>query len=303
MRRSTLVAGLVLLLVSTAPAGAKAPDATGWWWQGQQGALSDVGAMPAPPSVPEDGLYVASGPLGEQAMAAVRLALGPGERSQLLVLKVAEVTGTPVLGACATVGPWEPRHNAPYEDRPEVDAERCAPGTVADDGLTVSFEIGSIATASAVDVAIVAGVNEDGSPATFQASFEPPGDDAIPVTAAPAAAPAPRPAASPAATPSATTPAAFRPAPPQPPAAVPVLPDPLATSAGRSSVSFGGPTEQVATRRPARDALTAVGLLGCTLVVGAWFVLDRRQERPPRMLTSFQPAGSDLTLSLGDETR
>src|SRR5256885_14407016 len=56
-------------LVLPSAGGADEPSRQGWWWQGNQGQA----AAPAPPDVPDDGLYVQGGPSADQptALAAI----------------------------------------------------------------------------------------------------------------------------------------------------------------------------------------------------------------------------------------
>ena len=93
--RRVAVAGTALVvaaawLVVTAPPGRAAGAlTTAWWWQGE----ASKGAVPAPPTVPDGGLWVSSNATGPQAVSAIQVPLDPGDSAPVLTLAVHQ--GTP----------------------------------------------------------------------------------------------------------------------------------------------------------------------------------------------------------------
>ena len=142
-------------VVALAP-GAGAVDAvtSAWWWREQPAD----GALPPPPQVPPRGLRVASDASGPSAVAAVRIALPPGETHPVLTLDVAAgATGTAVLNACPVKATWTPVHAGAWSARPEPDCSGgAAVGTTSADGTTVVFDLSSVVPGAdgAIDVVV-----------------------------------------------------------------------------------------------------------------------------------------------------
>ena len=177
IRRLVSFAGLVVgaVLVLGGPAPAAPPDVTGWWWFAQPSG-SPV-PVPAPPYVPEDGLYVASNPTGTEALSAVRFAAAAGTTLRLVI---ADVRGDVRLGACRVTEPWEGAHGGAIAEAPPYDcATGAVPGEVSDDGTAVTFAVGALVDDGVLDVVVVPGLDDAGGTPTFQVAFEPPGDDAL----------------------------------------------------------------------------------------------------------------------------
>jgi hypothetical protein len=195
MRRVLRLAGAVLLASSVAvlvwpmDAGAQTPDARGWWYRPQQ-AGTPV-AIPAPPVVPKDGLYVAQGPNGEHvAMAAVEYAI-PGAGTATLVLKQAPgAVGTVAVTACPLSAGFEPADAGAWADAPAYNCTSAsADGVVAPDG-SITFALTADFVAAGNTAMQAALVPTPGS-APFQVPIEPPADGSFTAAAAPAADAAP----------------------------------------------------------------------------------------------------------------
>jgi hypothetical protein len=148
-----LVVGAAIGAVAP-PAGAVDAVTSGWWWREQPAD----GVLPPPPHVPQRGLRVASDASGPSAVAAVRIALPPGETNPVLTLDVAAgATGTAVLNACPVKATWKPVSGGAWSSRPEPDCVGgVAVGTTSADGTTVVFDLSPVAPSGdgAVDVVV-----------------------------------------------------------------------------------------------------------------------------------------------------
>ena len=107
--------------VVTAPSGRAASDLQTAWWSS---AESSNGAVPAPPTLPDGGLWVSSNPSGTVSLSAVRVTLSPGEGAPTLVLDVHQaVPPTAVqLTAYPTTSSWTPGSAQAWSSKPTFDA-------------------------------------------------------------------------------------------------------------------------------------------------------------------------------------
>jgi hypothetical protein len=176
-----VVAGAVVS--SRGPAQAVQGVESGYWWQGQP----DGAPLPAPPTVPANGLWVSGNQAAPVAIAALRIQLAPGETAPVLTAKInssfppAQVTSAAnadqlVVMACPTNGAWKPAQAGAWSARPQYQCGGAVNGTVSPDGTTISFDLGGVVTDNKVDVALVPGTgaavipNVPGLPAPPQPS-------------------------------------------------------------------------------------------------------------------------------------
>jgi hypothetical protein len=163
----------------TAPAAGVTAVSSGYWWEAESG----VAAAPAPPNVPDGGLYVASSPSGPTAVSAVTFTLAADEGNPQLVLKVHSLDkgDTFAVDAYPTTSTWKAGSAQPWSNRP-VPAAKAAPvhGVVSADATTVTFALTDVTPGSSADIVIVPGAPAPvaaGAPVppapTFDASFEP----------------------------------------------------------------------------------------------------------------------------------
>lgn len=278
-----------LLVGAGTGAGAAAPQAQAWWYIARSSELPI--ATPVPPTVDDDGLYIAAGPNGALAVAALRAQVGDVAGAQI-TLEIADASGEVVIGACRT-SPWFPTQAGNWEDRPDPDCDAgSVAGVVADDASSVTFDVGALVEGGTLDVVLLPGTGEEGTPSNFTASIAPPDDGTLSTSSAPAPIAPPSTVASP--TPA---PAPGAPAPVSPPAQTS---SPSFTPAGGAatvpepetavSVPPAAPIEQAATPRPlARPAATTAGSVsdngrilgvGLALLVAAAYVVLRSREGP-----------------------
>jgi hypothetical protein len=185
MRRVALTAAVFAVAVPSS-AWALAPTSTGWWWRAQTGVVVEV---PAPPQVPEGGLYVEGAPGGPTAVAAVRFTLGEGQAADVLTLRTADEQGgeQAVLLACPPESSWVPASGGSWSTRPEPRCEDTAiPGKRAEDGSAWVFDLALLPSARVVDLVLtpgtVEGRPEGAAGSVFAVAFERPGADALSVT-------------------------------------------------------------------------------------------------------------------------
>ena len=141
----------VTMLPSLPFADAASVDDAGWWDRNNGVPLGGV----APPA--EGVLRVANDPTGPSAVAAIRIALEPGESRPVLVLRVTGPTAPAGAGflACRPKKAWKGDSGGPWGERPLADCEKGrVPGVVAEDGTTVTFGLASLVAGGVVDVVI-----------------------------------------------------------------------------------------------------------------------------------------------------
>lgn len=152
---------LVLCGLLSAPAAlaqaATSPE-TGVWWQ-----LRREGGGIAPPAalvdIPEGGLWLNSGPNGEQAVSALRFDVPRDAVAEGLTLRIHEDNSTPepVMALCPPAEPWQPPDEppGPWEQRAVADCERHATnGVVSEDGETVAFSLLGYGAGEDVDLVL-----------------------------------------------------------------------------------------------------------------------------------------------------
>jgi hypothetical protein len=186
--------GLTLLGVGVGPriAGAVNGVASGVWWRAQ----SNGGTLPAPPTVPANGLWVSSDPSGDQSISAVRFTLDANEVAPKLKLTVARVVGPPntqLVVACPASSAWQPTGAKPGEwsGRPHADCTKeRAVGQLSPDSTTMTFDLTPLAAASAgtstgkIDL-VLAPAPSTTVPPTFDATFQPVTPTSVLVTNSP----------------------------------------------------------------------------------------------------------------------
>jgi hypothetical protein len=166
---------------------AVALDAHGWWNKAQalpaEGdptglGVTTVPTVPAPPSVPEDGLYVSNDASGAAAIAAVRYGIGE-PAGGTLTLHLAEgstLTGAEEIVACPAQGGFEPAQNGRWDAKPAYDEAQCTvEGVASDAGDVVTFAVTSSFASSLGDVAVVV-APKPGSATPFSLAFVAPTD-------------------------------------------------------------------------------------------------------------------------------
>lgn len=156
-----LVVCAVLLVGGPVPAGAQDTSGsdvqTGVWWMLQAGGAG----LPPPPllvDIPEGGLWLSSGPGGDQARSAVRFATGDAD-PELLVLRIHQDSSTPALAfaVCAAAEPWSPSVSrpGPWEERAEPDCESFrADGEVDESREEVQFDLSDLEAGDTVDLVL-----------------------------------------------------------------------------------------------------------------------------------------------------
>lgn|GEM_PF-2640844 len=166
--RIAIVAAMVVaagvVVSSRGPARAVQGVESGYWWQGQP----DGAPLPAPPTVPANGLWVSGNEAAPVAIAAIRIQLAPDETAPALTAKInsafppVQATSAAnadqlVVMACPTNGAWKPAQAGAWSGRPQYDCGRAVSGTVSPDGTTISFDLSGVEADNKVDVALVPG--------------------------------------------------------------------------------------------------------------------------------------------------
>ncbi|MCU1448609.1 MAG: hypothetical protein JWP02_779 [Acidimicrobiales bacterium] len=183
-------------LVVTAPAGTAAGAMeTAWWWQAEAAAR----AVPAPPTVPDGGLWVQSNASGPQAVSGVRVPLDAGDAAPTLVLVVHQAAPPDQLALAAypTTTSWPAGPGQAWSSKPAYDPGGvAAAGTVSADGKQVTFDLSGLVTGDKLNVVIAPAPvatpppaplpAPPPSPPTFDATFEKPDAHAFRVQPAPA---------------------------------------------------------------------------------------------------------------------
>ena len=281
-------------------------DAVGWWnktqdlpVQGNPTGLDDptgsglttAPTVPAPATVPADGLYVANDASGPTAVAAVRYVAGGGGTLTLVLAEAAAPTGTEELVACPVQGGFTPALNGRWDSKPAYDPAACVvPGTLDATAKTVTFEVPSTFASSLGDVAVVIVPAVD-STTPFSLPFAPPDDSSFVVTSPSSSSSSPGSLSSPPFQPGSST---FNPSTP-PSFAAPSTPAaPTIAEATDGEVAAPvipeAPTPVVAVTSSRTSQAVAVAVL---LVIGAtlWW-LTTQPQRAPRLLGSVGGAAA-----------
>lgn len=172
-----LVVAVTVALAVPLESGADGVDAQGWWYIARSSELPI--ATPVPPGVEDDDLYVAAGPTGATAIAAVRATIDPSATTVQLVLVARDATGEVVSGACRADDAWRPVQAGNWDERPNPDCSVAAAGTFSEERDRVTFDVTALVQDGVLDVVVVPGESEDGTPVNFTVTFESPGDGSI----------------------------------------------------------------------------------------------------------------------------
>lgn len=206
-RRCTLGVAATVLAVSGAPvwpasalesgsAGAAAATQDGWWNRAQGPQEGEpagnpirplVPRLPAPPTVPADGVAVGSvfGTPDKVAAVGIEVALPEGGVVDSLTLRLTEAPGrgantnseTAKVLACPVTVPWGPDKNANWADRPQADCELArAEGVRAVDGtwtfdLTPMGALWAEPSAALAHNGVLLAVDPSGAPGVIQVSW------------------------------------------------------------------------------------------------------------------------------------
>jgi hypothetical protein len=175
-----IAAGVVVGVARTSGASASGQSASaqGWWWA--------RGPVPAPPTVPSDGLMVGADPGGTNAIAALRYQLAPDQGSPVLTLTVAtngDVNGaSAAIGAYRAGGAWTPAQAGAWDARPPVLATPEVKGKRSADGTTWTFDLTALkASGSTLDIVL------QPIEGNFEISFVKPSPTALATTSSPSA--------------------------------------------------------------------------------------------------------------------
>lgn len=295
MKRFVLAVLLTLACVwgpvgGGAGAGADPPDSAGWWWKPQTLPLV---AVPPPPTVPVGGLYVAGDPTGPFGVSAVRLALPENSVVGTLVLRVASAQGVVAMRACPTVIPWAPEQGGALAGAPAAECTTGFAFGVHDSAAgTVTFEVSPLVRDSVLNIVLTP---QDG--AVFQASFQPPGADAITVTPLPTspADPGPSPAYEDSYLegPAFSDPLVVNAPPPFEPGYAPVVVAPSTTIAPRRVPIVLVPRQaQPASKSGGKDRDSLIASAVFTSLLGLFWMLLSQPSRTPRRLGGLAGAGA-----------
>ncbi|MBV8979908.1 MAG: hypothetical protein JO086_03310 [Acidimicrobiia bacterium] len=137
---------------------------TGYWWQAQPAGAP----LPAPPTVPANGMWVSGSELNPVAISAIHFEVSPDEAAPLLTAKVqsafppVQVSSAAnalqiVVMACPATPGWAPAKAGAWTAKPKYDCAGAVTGTLSPDGTTLSIDLGGVVKDGAVDVALVPG--------------------------------------------------------------------------------------------------------------------------------------------------
>jgi hypothetical protein len=148
-----VLVAIALVLASAPRAGADAPVAIGWW--------SQASALPPPPDVSADGLYVQGGPGGPVAISALRFQLPTGTNPDQLVLIPNGVASPSAAVQVCPLKPesldFQPAQNGAWSDAPAYDCSGAnAIVGEADDSGALTFKIGTLPQDGILGVAVIA---------------------------------------------------------------------------------------------------------------------------------------------------
>jgi hypothetical protein len=126
-------------------------------------------------------LYISGGPGGALAVSALRFTIPAEEEVLSLTLVVADLQGTPSVGACPATSAWTAADGGPFDERPTADCEAAsARGVVDEAGTTLTFSLGGLVRDGMLDVVLLPGKDDaDASDATFSLALEPPGPESL----------------------------------------------------------------------------------------------------------------------------
>lgn len=272
-------------------------DAYGWWNRNQalpvQGdptglGLTTVPTVPAPATVPEDGINVANDASGASAIGAVRYRL-EGRAGGTLTLDLADgaaLTGTEAVVACPVQGGFTPAQNGRWDAAPAYDPATCViAGEPTEEGAAFTFDVPATFASALGDVAVVI-APEPGNATPFSLAFAKPTDDSFtvttPVVAAPSAPP-PAPAFQPGT-------AVFTPAPASGSFSAPAPASPTTTVAaptGGDGVAAAAPAGVPASTTTDENRAAKYAAVAMLFAIGAAFWwLAKQPSRMPKLLGS-----------------
>jgi hypothetical protein len=306
LRTVLRIVALAAWLLAAAPIAATfgadsgAPPDYGWWNKQQavpvQGdptgvGLTTVPTVPAPATVPPDGIYVASDGSGPSAIAALRYAAGGGGTLTLQLAEGTTLTGTEKVVACPVQGGFTPTQNGAWAARPGYDETACVvEGQPAADGSSFSFEIPASFASALGDVSMVITSAPGATP--FSLPFDKPADDSFLVTSP--VTPSSSDSGSDAV--SSYDPGSSGYAAPSPSSSgsSPSFAAPSTPAGSAPSASGGGgqaavpvvPAALPAALRPGSRSDQVAAVLALVLIGGAFWVLSNRPQRLPRLLGS-----------------
>jgi hypothetical protein len=181
-RRVSVLCLTVAAAFAVAPmsAGAIPPSQTAWWNQAQQLPAGAPLAVPAPPTVPAGGLYVANTPGGPAGLSALRFS-SDAPADGTLTLKIdsnsAPFASIAAIQACLPLADWKPAENGTWTDVPLYTCTGNSP-TLAADGVTLTWKIPAAYQNGDVDyVDVLLAPAADANP--FQIALAAPGGDAF----------------------------------------------------------------------------------------------------------------------------
>ena len=142
---------LAVQLVTGGPAQAVGPDAVGWWNITNAGVV----APPAPPDVAPGQLLVQGADAAQQAVAALRFAVAPGQTVRSMSIEmVSPPPVPPVLKACRVDADFKPVENGPWAEVPGSDCTEQIVGVV--NGPAVTFDgVGRLARDGRLSVIVL----------------------------------------------------------------------------------------------------------------------------------------------------
>ena len=294
-------AGFVAL--SSSGAHADAPEASGYWTKAQVPSSSPV-TVPAPPTVPSGGLYVANDPSGPTAISAVRYVVPEGVEGTL-ALKIAAGSTPQVanISACTATTSWDPPSGAgDMANAPKYAPSTCVIGQLAPDNSVYTFLLSPAQQPKPGTIDVVLIPTPAAGPQPFSVSFEHPGGDSLATSPAPEEESAPSQSPEPVVAPSepqtaptvapSTGTQTYAPASGGSDTAAPILSTPTASkpvvaprTAARPALPAAQPVVAAKVPDDQGQRLLAVGLL-LALAAGLWWV-GGRPARPPRLLGPF----------------
>lgn len=312
MRRALRFAAVTAWVLALAPmvpstmgaAEGAVLDAYGWWNRNQalpvQGdptglGLTTVPTVPAPATVPEDGLYVASDG-GASAISAVRYRLD-GQAGGTLTLSLAEgvaLTGTEAVVACPVQGGFQSAQNGRWDSAPAYDPASCTiPGEPNEAGDALTFAIPSTFASALGDIGAVIAPAADATP--FSLAFDKPANESFVVTTEVVSTPSATPSAAPAYEPGSavfSAPVTDSPSFSTPSAPAVAAPE----TSGEDEVAAGAPApvSTVPAAATTDESRTAQILAVTTLLAigAALWRLANQPQRAPRLLGSVGGAAA-----------
>jgi hypothetical protein len=281
-------------------------DAVGWWnktqalpVQGNPSGLDDptglglttAPTVPAPATVPADGLYIANDASGPTAIAAVRyLVGGAGGTLTLQLADGAAATGTEEIVGCPAQGGFTPAQNGRWDAQPGYDPTACTlKGTLDVAAKTLTFDVPTTFASSLGDITVVI-VPAVGSTTPFSLPLAKPENGSFVITSPPSA-PVVTPSEAPAYTPGEPV---FSPSTPSfaaPSAPSVATPEVAGGDAGAAPAVPVASTPAAALKDPSRASQIAA-VIALAVIGAALWQLGKHPQRAPRLLGSVGGAAA-----------